>query len=620
MAQAEGQTAGDFLQGINLLMAENQRQTQAQFAQQQAQMQAQISQLMASMEKMLTGMQAEKPGGGGDRRPRVLLEEKYYRNVPRFDGVGLDFTFWKNKLADALNVVDPKLTEAIGTITTAAGSIKNLATLDGTLSAEIRERFGPELYTVLSNLTDKEAGIILQNCQSKGLGRCGFTALCALAHRFDPKTPARVLQYLSSVINPPKVKDIRQLEQAIEEWEVRKGRLRSEFKEELSETVQVAILTGMLSSDLQDFVFQMGQTGDAIRYTAVRDKLMALASQRSQRMTPSPMDIGCVEDDSEMNCPQDTPEFIEVDAVERENLVCHRCGGKGHYASECASKQAKGGSKGKGGAKGSGGKSGSKGAANTGKSGGKGFQGKCFRCGVLGHSARECRAPAPMDIGEVGVGDTAAQPATVASVGGCWTISSVTQAKAPNIDNIAESGWQLAGSRWRGGPPPVGTSPTKGRQGAQCGTNRFAPLSICHVEQEEDVCGVSAEITVDSAAEESVCPATWAEQFGLDPVPKDRQIGLVNASGGKIQHYGSRRVVMTAAETGQRLEMNFQVTDVKKPLLAVCRLCERGNIVQFGPEPCHNFVQSVTTGDKLMLQRRGNSWVLPGELAAGAGF
>ena len=77
---------------------------------------------------------------------------------------------------------------------------------------------------------------------------------------------------------------------------------------------------------------------------------------------------------------------------------------------------------------------------------------------------------------------------------------------------------------------------------------------------------------------------------------------------------------MTAAETGQNLEMNFQVTDVKKPLLAVCRLCERGNIVQFGPEPCHNFVQSVTTGDKLMLQRRGNSWVLPGELAAGAGF
>ena len=94
---------------------------------------------------------------------------------------------------------------------------------------------------------------------------------------------------------------------------------------------------------------------------------------------------------------------------------------------------------------------------------------------------------------------------------------------------------------------------------------------------------------------------------------------FVNASGGAISHYGSRKVVVSSAG-GRNLEMIFQVTDVKKPLLAVSRLIERGNVVQFGPRPGDNFIQSVTTGDKLQLERRGNSWVIPGQLAAARGF
>ena len=66
--------------------------------------------------------------------------------------------------------------------------------------------------------------------------------------------------------------------------------------------------------------------------------------------------------------------------------------------------------------------------------------------------------------------------------------------------------------------------------------------------------------------------------------------------------------------------MRFEVTDVKKPLLAVSRLCERGNVVQFGPEPHHNFVMNVATGERISMRRRGNSWVLPGELYAQSRF
>ena len=68
------------------------------------------------------------------------------------------------------------------------------------------------------------------------------------------------------------------------------------------------------------------------------------------------------------------------------------------------------------------------------------------------------------------------------------------------------------------------------------------------------------------------------------------------------------------------MEMGFQVTDVKKPLLSVNRLCEKGNIVQFGCENQHNLVMNVETGERLQLTKRGNCWVLPGEFGDAGRF
>ena len=55
------------------------------------------------------------------------------------------------------------------------------------------------------------------------------------------------------------------------------------------------------------------------------------------------------------------------------------------------------------------------------------------------------------------------------------------------------------------------------------------------------------EITVDSAAEESVCPHGWGNQFGINGV--EQKLNLVNASGAKIQHYGERKVVVETNQT-----------------------------------------------------------------------
>ena len=56
--------------------------------------------------------------------------------------------------------------------------------------------------------------------------------------------------------------------------------------------------------------------------------------------------------------------------------------------------------------------------------------------------------------------------------------------------------------------------------------------------------GVKTQITVDSGAEESVCPVGWGAEFGTEE--PDRRLNLINASGAKIPHMGRRLVKVEA--------------------------------------------------------------------------
>ena len=57
--------------------------------------------------------------------------------------------------------------------------------------------------------------------------------------------------------------------------------------------------------------------------------------------------------------------------------------------------------------------------------------------------------------------------------------------------------------------------------------------------------GQAAEIWVDSAAEESVCPRDFGMEFGMTKA--ETAVMLVNASGGKIEHFGGRRIKAVAS-------------------------------------------------------------------------
>ena len=59
------------------------------------------------------------------------------------------------------------------------------------------------------------------------------------------------------------------------------------------------------------------------------------------------------------------------------------------------------------------------------------------------------------------------------------------------------------------------------------------------------------------------------------------------------------------------LSLGFQVTDVKKPLISVRRIVEKGNTVNFGPEREDNYIQNAVSGHKIFLRPNGKgSYIL----------
>ena len=570
-----------------------------------------------------------------DRRSKEVLDDKTFHHMSKFDGSLADWDEWKHKLIMACGK-DPELARCIQDTMAKAGLTHDLQAIR--VDQERLDKYSMPLYRIISMITEKEANLVVRNAKDRA-GYCGFAALCLLSQRFNPKTPGRVLQHLTDVLSPKPVKDVRHLQRAVEEWEAKRARLKAEFDEEFSDNISIAILTSMLPRDLQDIVFQQGQIGEELKYRTIRDKMMSIANDRSLMTSPTPMDIGCLGEP--MLCEeasQEEGEWREVDAV--TNKTCYACGGWGHLARECPTQAAKG--KGKPGSKGGGkfggkalgkgaqvpnGKGTAPGKGWMSKGEGKGYQGVCFRCNVVGHKAHECTAQTPthwsQQVSEVAVAppmDTTA----VSCVGGLWSISAVCQEEDPT------EGWHLVrgrrGKQCRAEAMPKVVQPTG--KDPKINYGQFETLMLCTVGEEDEkvsggnfeVCGLATEITVDSAAEESVCPLRWADHFGLNPVQKGRELKLVNASGGRINHSGSRQVVVHPDSGGRTLEMGFQVTDVKKPLLAVSRLCDKGNVVQFGPESHHNFVMNVTTGEKLHMKRRGNSWVLAGDFSEAGHF
>ena len=131
------------------------------------------------------------------------------------------------------------------------------------------------------------------------------------------------------------------------------------------------------------------------------------------------------------------------------------------------------------------------------------------------------------------------------------------------------------------------------------------------------------KIGIDSCAAETVCPQGWASEFKMEAVKPGETLNLVNASGGKIGHYGERKVALqTEDEFGWEkvIGLPFQVCDVKRPLAAVSQICKKGNIVQFGEREEDCFIMNVSTQERIWLSLENGQYVMEACLASESPF
>ena len=99
----------------------------------------------------------------------------------------------------------------------------------------------------------------------------------------------------------------------------------------------------------------------------------------------------------------------------------------------------------------------------------------------------------------------------------------------------------------------------------------------------EETIGSIERVIVDSGAAVSVCPLGCAPEVPMSN--HSRRATLRTASGAQVEHAGQKMVEYENGDGGS-VNVNFEVADVTRLLVAVGELQKRGMTVVMGPHGC----------------------------------
>ena len=234
----------------------------------------------------------------GDRGEgkRVVLDQKHFQRVDKFEGNPAKFKSWIFDLTTAVGSVDLNLAKDLKNLLKERPKLEvnsGVFYFPGDYEVD-HNKYKGELYALIVALTTGEAKCVVRGISEKGWDADGYLALCMLQSRYDANTAASLLQCVREVVNPPALKNHQGIVKGVTEWEVRVDGLKMKHNEDLSAPIKIAVFVGMLPKEYQDMCFQQstGVSADSeVKYTELRDKIMNIANQRMSMITPTPMDI-----------------------------------------------------------------------------------------------------------------------------------------------------------------------------------------------------------------------------------------------------------------------------------------------------------------------------------------
>ena len=249
---------------------------------------------------------AEIARGGGNGGGRHWDHLDRYNNLKVFDGNSKDFEEWNVKFPSLINAGNPKVGRLLKALEHECSEDELAKNEYDQLQPEFDERdlsfvneSSAEMFNLLLNITTGEANSVVR----RSLGS-GWLAWKRLASSLNPHTLASGVKAISAVLAPPRVPQANKADQTLDEWEDKLVKLGTEYGQELTAKVKVAVLYGMMPKDLQDKVLdecavnwdETTESEAGRLYTKIKATLRNIAKARREMAGPKPMEVDRVAD------------------------------------------------------------------------------------------------------------------------------------------------------------------------------------------------------------------------------------------------------------------------------------------------------------------------------------